>query len=103
MSAGPLRRRSSSWRRSTPSPVPIDAERLVYLSAVVRSAPVVHHRSHEEDTLDMAERANVIDRVDVYGYDLTYAHGDYVMSSGRVVDRSHRSCGSDARRCRGLR
>ena len=34
----------------------------------------------------MADRANVIDRVDVYGYDLTYAHGDYVMSSGRVVN-----------------
>ena len=40
----------------------------------------------QEDTLDMADRANVIDRVDVYGYDLTYAHGDYVMSSGRVVN-----------------
>src|SRR6476620_2327664 len=34
----------------------------------------------------MSDRANVIDRVDVYGYDLTYAHGDYVMSSGRVVN-----------------
>src|SRR6187401_2844762 len=34
----------------------------------------------------MGDRANVIDRVDVYGYDLTYAHGDYVMSSGRVVN-----------------
>jgi L-alanine-DL-glutamate epimerase-like enolase superfamily enzyme len=28
-----------------------------------------------------------IDRIDVFGYDLTYAHGDYVMSSGRVVNR----------------
>ncbi|HEV8402068.1 MAG TPA: enolase C-terminal domain-like protein [Candidatus Limnocylindrales bacterium] len=34
----------------------------------------------------MAVRATVIDRVEVYGYDLTYAHGDYVMSSGRVVN-----------------
>ena len=25
-------------------------------------------------------------RVDVFGYNLTYAHGQYVMSSGRVVD-----------------
>ena len=28
-----------------------------------------------------------IERIDVYGYDLTYAHGDYVMSSGREVTR----------------
>jgi cis-L-3-hydroxyproline dehydratase len=28
-----------------------------------------------------------IERIDVYGYDLTYAHGDYVMSSGRTVRR----------------
>ena len=28
-----------------------------------------------------------IDRIDVFGYELTYAHGDYVMSSGRVVNR----------------
>src|SRR5581483_6502896 len=28
-----------------------------------------------------------IERIDVFGYDLTYAHGDYVMSSGRVVNR----------------
>ena len=28
-----------------------------------------------------------IERVDVFGYELTYAHGDYVMSSGRVVNR----------------
>jgi len=34
----------------------------------------------------MGDSANVIDRVDVFGYDLTYAHGDYVMSSGRVVN-----------------
>ena len=34
----------------------------------------------------MGDEANVIDRIDVYGYDLTYAHGDYVMSSGRVVN-----------------
>jgi L-alanine-DL-glutamate epimerase-like enolase superfamily enzyme len=31
--------------------------------------------------------AATIDRIDVYGYELTYAHGDYVMSSGRVVNR----------------
>lgn len=31
--------------------------------------------------------ATRIERIDVYGYDLTYAHGDYVMSSGRVVNR----------------
>ncbi len=29
----------------------------------------------------------VIDRIDVFGYELTYAHGDYVMSSGREVRR----------------
>ena len=34
----------------------------------------------------MGKTATVIDRVDVYGLDLTYAHGDYVMSSGRVVN-----------------
>ena len=34
----------------------------------------------------MTDRSTVIDRVEVYGYDLTYAHGDYVMSSGRVVN-----------------
>ena len=34
----------------------------------------------------MGDSANAIDRVDVFGYDLTYAHGDYVMSSGRVVN-----------------
>lgn len=28
-----------------------------------------------------------IERVTVFGYELTYAHGDYVMSSGRVVNR----------------
>jgi L-alanine-DL-glutamate epimerase-like enolase superfamily enzyme len=31
--------------------------------------------------------AATIERIDVYGYDLTYAHGDYVMSSGRIVNR----------------
>jgi L-alanine-DL-glutamate epimerase-like enolase superfamily enzyme len=34
----------------------------------------------------MGDGATVIDRVTVYGYDLTYAHGDYVMSAGRVVN-----------------
>src|SRR3982750_5063587 len=34
----------------------------------------------------MGHSATVIDRIDVHGYDLTYAHGDYVMSSGRVVN-----------------
>ena len=34
----------------------------------------------------MADSATVIERVSVYGYDLTYAHGDYVMSAGRVVN-----------------
>jgi cis-L-3-hydroxyproline dehydratase len=28
-----------------------------------------------------------IERIDVFGYELTYAHGDYVMSSGREVGR----------------
>jgi L-alanine-DL-glutamate epimerase-like enolase superfamily enzyme len=28
-----------------------------------------------------------IERIDIFGYDLTYRHGDYVMSSGRVVNR----------------
>lgn len=36
----------------------------------------------------MNERsATTIERVEVFGYDLTYAHGDYVMSGGRVVNR----------------
>ena len=36
----------------------------------------------------MSERSPVtIERIDVFGYELTYAHGDYVMSSGRVVNR----------------
>jgi len=36
----------------------------------------------------MSERAaGTIERIDVFGYELTYAHGDYVMSSGRVVNR----------------
>ena len=33
----------------------------------------------------MGDSATVIDRIDVFGYDLSYVHGDYVMSSGRVV------------------
>ena len=28
-----------------------------------------------------------IERIDFFGYELTYAHGDYVMSSGREVNR----------------
>jgi L-alanine-DL-glutamate epimerase-like enolase superfamily enzyme len=35
----------------------------------------------------MAQPATTIDRVDIFGYDLTYAHGEYVMSTGRVIDR----------------
>jgi L-alanine-DL-glutamate epimerase-like enolase superfamily enzyme len=35
----------------------------------------------------MSARDNLIERVDVFGYELTYAHGDYVMSGGRVVNR----------------
>ncbi len=35
----------------------------------------------------MDASATRIERVDVYGYELTYAHGDYVMSSGRIVNR----------------
>jgi len=31
--------------------------------------------------------AGLIERIDVFSYDLTYVHGDYVMSSGRVVNR----------------
>ena len=35
-----------------------------------------------------------IERVEVYAYDLTYVHGNYVMSEGRVIDRlSRRSFG----------
>jgi cis-L-3-hydroxyproline dehydratase len=34
-----------------------------------------------------ADTAGQIERVDIYRYDLTYVHGDYVMSSGRVVRR----------------
>ncbi len=26
-----------------------------------------------------------IERIEVYGYELTYAHGSYVMSGGQVV------------------
>src|SRR4051812_10296993 len=35
----------------------------------------------------MAQTATEIDRIDIFGYDLTYAHGEYVMSTGRVIDR----------------
>ena len=28
-----------------------------------------------------------IERIDIYGYDLTYVHGEYVMSGGRVINR----------------
>jgi hypothetical protein len=35
----------------------------------------------------MGDSATVIDRVEVFGYDLSYVHGDYVMSSGRVASR----------------
>ena len=30
--------------------------------------------------------ASTIERVEVYGYELTYAHGSYAMSEGRVLD-----------------
>src|SRR3954452_9043253 len=30
--------------------------------------------------------ASAIARIEVYGYELTYAHGSYVMSEGRVLD-----------------
>jgi L-alanine-DL-glutamate epimerase-like enolase superfamily enzyme len=33
------------------------------------------------------DRGSRIERVEVFGYDLTYRHGDYVMSSGRVITR----------------
>ena len=32
-------------------------------------------------------RRTTIERIDVFGYELTYAHGEYVMSSGRTVNR----------------
>jgi L-alanine-DL-glutamate epimerase-like enolase superfamily enzyme len=35
----------------------------------------------------MGDGATVIDRIEVFGYDLRYAHGAYVMSGGRVVER----------------
>ena len=35
----------------------------------------------------MTRPDHVIARVEVYGYGLTYVHGDYVMSGGRVVRR----------------
>ena len=34
-----------------------------------------------------ADTPGRIERIDVFTYDLTYVHGDYVMSSGRVVNR----------------
>ncbi len=34
-----------------------------------------------------AAPGSLIERIDVYGYELTYAHGDYVMSAGRIVSR----------------
>ncbi len=35
---------------------------------------------------DPGDRSSRIARVDVYGYDLTYVHGRYVMSGGRVIE-----------------
>ena len=35
---------------------------------------------------DMTETSTSIRRVEVFGYTLTYAHGDYVMSRGRIVN-----------------
>ncbi len=40
----------------------------------------------EEHDLSESSGATV-ERIDVYGYELTYAHGDYVMSSGREITR----------------
>ncbi len=34
----------------------------------------------------MAMTGTRIERIDVFGYDLTYAHGEYVMSGGRVIE-----------------
>ena len=31
-----------------------------------------------------------IERVEVYGYDLSYAHGSYAMSEGRVLDTAQK-------------
>src|SRR4051794_9725385 len=47
---------------------------------------VMHHRTPRRRPCPMGDSATVIDRIDVHGYDLTYAHGDYVMSSGRIVN-----------------
>jgi L-alanine-DL-glutamate epimerase-like enolase superfamily enzyme len=33
------------------------------------------------------DAGTTVERIDVFGYQLTYAHGDYVMSSARVVNR----------------
>jgi L-alanine-DL-glutamate epimerase-like enolase superfamily enzyme len=35
----------------------------------------------------VGDASAAIEQIDVFGYDLTYAHGDYVMSSGREVNR----------------
>jgi L-alanine-DL-glutamate epimerase-like enolase superfamily enzyme len=39
------------------------------------------------DSVTTRPGPTTIERVDVFGYDLTYVHGSYVMSSGRVIDR----------------
>ena len=39
------------------------------------------------DSVTIRPGPTTIERVDVFGYDLTYVHGRYVMSSGRVIDR----------------
>jgi cis-L-3-hydroxyproline dehydratase len=39
------------------------------------------------DSVSSRPGPTTIERVDVFGYDLTYVHGRYVMSSGRVIDR----------------
>jgi L-alanine-DL-glutamate epimerase-like enolase superfamily enzyme len=47
------------------------------------------NRKRPNDRGEMAASgrpATKIERVEVYGYVLTYAHGDYVMSGGRVVN-----------------
>jgi cis-L-3-hydroxyproline dehydratase len=35
----------------------------------------------------ISSASTAIERIDVFGYHLTYVHGRYVMSSGRVIDR----------------
>ena len=39
------------------------------------------------DSVTIRPGPTTIERVDVFGYDLTYVHGRYVMSSGRMIDR----------------